>query len=72
MIASLFAKKPIARIQAETGTCELKRSLSALNLVSLGIGCIVGAGIFSLTGEQTAVYAGPAILISFALAAKTL
>ncbi len=65
----LFAKKSIAVIQQETGTCELKRTLSAANLVSLGIGCIVGAGIFSLTGEQTAVYAGPAIMISFVLAA---
>ncbi len=66
---TLFLKKSIAQIQRETGTSELKRSLSALNLVSLGIGCIVGAGIFSLTGEQTAVYAGPAILISFVFAA---
>ena len=66
---SLFAKKSITVIQQETKASELKRSLSAFNLVSLGIGCIVGAGIFSLTGEQTAVYAGPAILISFALAA---
>jgi APA family basic amino acid/polyamine antiporter len=66
---SVFLKKPIAQIQQESGACELKRSLSALNLVSLGIGCIVGAGIFSLTGEQTAVYAGPAILISFVFAA---
>jgi len=66
---TLFIKKPIARIQQETGACELKRSLTAFNLISLGIGCIVGAGIFSLTGEQTAVYAGPAILISFVLAA---
>jgi basic amino acid/polyamine antiporter, APA family len=66
---TLLAKKPIARIQLETDTCDLHRSLSATNLVSLGVGCIVGAGIFSLTGEQTAVYAGPAIMISFVLAA---
>ena len=66
---TLFLKKSISQIQQETGTSELKRSLTALNLVSLGIGCIVGAGIFSLTGEQTAVYAGPAILISFVFAA---
>ncbi len=66
---SLLRKKSVVQIQEETGTCELKRSLTAMNLVSLGIGCIVGAGIFSLTGEQTAVYAGPAIMISFVLAA---
>lgn len=65
----LFLKKSIAVIQQETGSCDLKKTLSAFNLVSLGIGCIVGAGIFSLTGEQTAVYAGPAIMISFVIAA---
>lgn len=65
----LFLKKSITVIQKETGSCDLKKTLSAFNLVSLGIGCIVGAGIFSLTGEQTAVYAGPAIMISFVIAA---
>lgn len=64
-----FIKKPILQIQQESGTSELKRTLSAFNLISLGIGCIVGAGIFTLTGEQTAIYAGPAIMISFVLAA---
>lgn len=68
-VKNLFARKPIALIQQESGACELKRTLSAFNLISLGIGCIIGAGIFSLTGEQTAVYAGPAIMISFVLAA---
>jgi len=66
---TLLIKKPIAQIQSETDGCELRRSLSALNLVSLGIGCIVGAGIFALVGEQSAQYAGPAIMISFVLAA---
>ena len=65
----LLIKKSIQRIQQDAESCSLNRSLSALNLVSLGIGCIIGAGIFSLTGEQTAVYAGPAIMISFVLAA---
>lgn len=66
---SLFQKKSIARIQSETEHTELKRSLSAMNLLSLGIGCIVGAGIFAMTGMQAAEYAGPAIMISFVLAA---
>jgi APA family basic amino acid/polyamine antiporter len=66
---TVLAKKPLAQIEQETDSSELSRSLSAVNLVSLGIGCIVGAGIFSLTGEQAAVYAGPAIMISFVLAA---
>jgi APA family basic amino acid/polyamine antiporter len=65
----LLLKKPIDQIQSETESSELKRSLSALNLVSLGIGCIVGAGIFALVGEQAAKYAGPAIMVSFVLAA---
>src|SRR5437879_2946714 len=65
----LFLKKSILHIQQDTQNCDLNRSLSAFNLTTLGIGCIVGAGIFSLTGEQTAAYAGPAIMISFILAA---
>ena len=47
----------------ETG--GLKRSLSALNLTTLGIGAIIGAGIFVLTGQAAAQYAGPAIVVSF-------
>ncbi len=65
----LLLKKSVQAIQQEAEACQLKRSLSALNLISLGIGCIIGAGIFSLTGQQTAVYAGPAIMISFVFAA---
>jgi len=44
---------------------ELKRSLGATNLVLLGIGCIIGTGIFVLTGRAAAQFAGPAIIISF-------
>ncbi len=66
--AKYFLKKPIATIQAESQKGELSRSLSALNLVSLGIGCIIGAGIFVMTGQAAANYAGPAIMISFVLA----
>jgi basic amino acid/polyamine antiporter, APA family len=47
----------------------LKRTLSALNLVALGIGAIVGAGIFVLTGHAAAANAGPAISLSFILGA---
>ena len=47
----------------------LKRSLSAVNLVSLGIGAIIGAGIFVLTGHAAAANAGPAITLSFVLGA---
>ncbi len=54
---------------AQTGEGTLKRSLSSFNLVALGIGAIIGAGLFSLTGIAAAENAGPAVTISFALAA---
>jgi APA family basic amino acid/polyamine antiporter len=63
-----MAKKSVASIQAESNNGELKRTLSATNLISLGIGCIIGAGIFVMTGQAAAQYAGPAIILSFVLA----
>ncbi len=68
---SLWATKSIDRIKAEaeaTGEHSLKRVLSALDLVTLGIGAIIGTGIFVLTGQAAAAYAGPAIVISMVLA----
>ena len=66
----LWSKKSIAALQAEAGNESegLKRSLGALNLTLLGIGAIIGAGIFVLTGNAAANYAGPAVSISFVLA----
>src|SRR5689334_4463990 len=65
----LWTKKSIAVLQAEaSGESEattLRRALGALNLTTLGIGAIIGAGIFVLTGTAAARYAGPAIVISF-------
>ena len=52
-------------MHAEHTSSELKRSLNSLNLISLGIGCIIGTGIFVLTGRAAADFAGPAIMISF-------
>lgn len=66
--SNMLVKKPVAAIQAESERGELKRTLSAANLVSLGIGCIIGAGIFVMTGQAAAQHAGPAIMISFVLA----
>lgn len=66
-LARYFVRKSIESIQEESSNTQLKRTLSALNLVSLGIGCIIGAGIFVLTGQAAAEYAGPAIVISFIL-----
>ncbi|HEX6996624.1 MAG TPA: amino acid permease [Gammaproteobacteria bacterium] len=54
-------------MHAEHERSELKRTLGALNLVLLGIGCIIGTGIFVLTGRAAAEFAGPAIMISFVI-----
>jgi basic amino acid/polyamine antiporter, APA family len=68
----LWSKKSIALLQAEasgeTHGATLKRALTATNLTLLGIGAIIGAGIFVLTGTAAANYAGPAIVLSFILA----
>ncbi|HEY5721177.1 MAG TPA: amino acid permease [Allosphingosinicella sp.] len=55
-------------MQRETETSELRRSLGPWNLVFLGIGCIIGAGIFVRTGNAAALHAGPAVLLSFVIA----
>jgi APA family basic amino acid/polyamine antiporter len=67
---SIWSKKSIEKLLAESGSSEggLKRTLGALNLTMLGIGAIIGAGIFVLTGNAAANYAGPAVSISFVLA----
>ncbi len=71
MASKLWARKPIHQILE--GVSEennpLKRSLSATSLVALGVGTIIGAGLFSLTGIAAANHAGPAVTISFVLAA---
>ncbi len=66
---SLFRRKDVASLQAEVARDQsLKRALGPVNLVFLGIGAIIGAGIFVLTGQAAANYAGPAIVWSFVLA----
>jgi APA family basic amino acid/polyamine antiporter len=68
----LWSRKSIALLQAEAaaeGTeVSLKRALGAMNLTMLGIGAIIGAGIFVLTGTAAAQYAGPSIVLSFIVA----
>jgi APA family basic amino acid/polyamine antiporter len=69
---SLFAKKPLAALLAEaTDKSEhsLKKTLGAGALIALGIGAVIGAGLFSITGLAAANQAGPAITISFIVAA---
>src|SRR5438270_2207334 len=66
---NLFRRKSITDLQAEASTDQsLKRALGALNLTMLGIGAIIGTGIFVLTGLAAAQNAGPAVVLSFVLA----
>src|ERR1700752_163350 len=67
----LFQTKSLERIKAEAegGEQHLKKTLGPFNLIALGIGAIIGAGLFSLTGVAAADNAGPAIVLSFMLAA---
>lgn len=70
-MGNLFARKPLDTILSEsqeTGEHSLRRALGPLNLLMLGIGAIIGAGIFVITGQAAAQFAGPAIIISFVLA----
>ncbi len=70
-MANIWAKKPIGTIMneaSEVGEHSLKRALGPVNLISLGIGAIIGTGIFVLTGAAAAQYAGPGVVFSFILA----
>jgi basic amino acid/polyamine antiporter, APA family len=73
---SIFAIKSIERIRAEQlggpqGSGELKRVLGPAQLVMLGVGAVIGTGIFVLTGQAAAAHAGPAIVISMVVAGLT-
>ncbi|MCW2638416.1 MAG: amino acid permease, partial [Dactylosporangium sp.] len=67
---SIFRTKPVEQSIKETDEPEhrLRRNLSALDLTAFGIGVIIGTGIFVLTGQQAAINAGPAIVVSFVIA----
>ncbi len=69
-MSNLLKCKPLDMLTqeaSETGEHSLKRALGPVNLITLGIGAIIGAGIFVLTGSAAAKYAGPAIVLSFVL-----
>src|SRR3954471_23775159 len=69
-MANLWVRKSIAALKAEAAESHehsLKRTLTATNLVMLGIGAVIGAGFFVLTGHAAAENAGPAISLSFVL-----
>lgn len=68
----MWYKKSITKLISEaeqSGEGTLKRTLSSTGLIALGIGAIIGAGLFSLTGIAAADHAGPAVMISFIIAA---
>src|SRR2546428_4194760 len=66
---NLLRRKSVTELQTEALTDHsLKRALGALNLTMLGIGAIIGTGIFVLTGTVAALNAGPAVVLSFVLA----
>jgi basic amino acid/polyamine antiporter, APA family len=70
MASSLFRTKPLGDLLADTESPEhaLKRTLRVWDLIALGIGCIIGVGIFVLPGVEAAKHAGPGIILSFAIA----
>jgi APA family basic amino acid/polyamine antiporter len=68
LLGRMAMRKSVKQIQMEGETSELKRSLGPWNLVFLGIGCIIGAGIFVRTGSAAALHAGPAVLFAFIIA----
>src|SRR5262249_58843525 len=65
---SLLTTKTVTQLLSETeGEHALKRVLGPLNLIALGIGAVIGAGIFIITGSAAAQFAGPGIGLSFVL-----
>ncbi|HEX8897148.1 MAG TPA: amino acid permease, partial [Chthoniobacterales bacterium] len=70
-MANLFARKPLDRLMQESqevGEHTLKRSLGPMNLVALGIGAIIGAGLFVRTADAIAQRAGPSVVLAFVVA----
>ncbi len=68
VMARMMARKTVAQVQREAEHSELKRTLGPWNLLLLGVGCIIGAGIFVRTGSAASLHAGPAVLLSFVVA----
>ena len=68
-VSSYIARKPVHELQQESESTTLHRALGPWNLIALGIGAIIGAGIFVITGTAAAQYAGPGIMLSFVLGA---
>jgi len=64
----LFIRKSVDQVQREAASHSLKRTLGAFHLVLLGIGCVIGAGIYVMTGNAAANFAGPGVMLSFVIA----
>ena len=64
----LFARKSLEVLQAEAGATRLRRVLGPIALTALGVGAIIGSGIFVMTGRVAAQDAGPAVVLSFVVA----
>ena len=64
----LFARKSVEALQHETRTNGMHKVLTPTSLVLLGIGCIVGAGIYVMIGPAAANYAGPGVRVSWLVA----
>ncbi|HEU4959357.1 MAG TPA: amino acid permease [Sphingomonas sp.] len=62
-------RKSLATVRRDAETTGMHRSLGPVQLVLIGIGCIVGAGVYVMTGTAAAHYAGPAVILSFLIAA---
>ncbi|MDE2488358.1 MAG: amino acid permease [Alphaproteobacteria bacterium] len=68
LAARLLRRKSVERLAAEREIHGLDRTLGPASLVLLGVGCIIGAGVYVMTGAAAAQYAGPAVILSFVLA----
>jgi basic amino acid/polyamine antiporter, APA family len=66
---SYLARKPLDMVRRDAEGTGMKRTLGATQLVFIGIGCIIGAGVYVMTGAAAANYAGPAVILSFVIAA---
>ena len=62
---SIFRKKTIENLLANAKKNTMKKTMGALDLVMFGVGCVIGTGIFVLTGIAAAEHAGPAISVSY-------
>jgi len=68
---NFFKKKTFEEVKESAASSALVKSLGAFDLVMIGLGAIVGSGVFALSGQIAAQYSGPAIMISFAIAGFT-